>query len=211
VKDLFALLIAVLSWIAVPVLLLAAYNHWVLEPKRPRSPEGVAEPAPVYIRAANFLVPFVIVAAVYYIGVSVVFGWIKEISQPLSWFALPVGLWCAIDSWWLAPRRKLAHGAEVKDPPLVRAAYTVLPVLIIAVVVRMITAEKLDFSVVLLALSCSPGWPGRSITSYFASSATRKRPNPAPSTMRAAFFRWRSSYSSCAPSSSSRSASRPIR
>ena len=42
------------------------------------------------------------------IGVSEVFGWAREIAVPLSWAAMPVGLWCAIDSWLLAPRRQIA-------------------------------------------------------------------------------------------------------
>ena len=157
-KDLLGLLVALLSWLAVPVLLLAAYDHFVLEPKRPRSPEGVAEPAPAYIRIANSLVPFVLLAVVFQIGVRVVFDWLKEVAVPLSWFAAPIGLWCAIDSWLLAPGRRAAAGAaEGKDPPLVRAAYTVLPALVVAVVVRMVSAATLDFSLVLLVLSLATG------------------------------------------------------
>jgi len=147
-----------LSWLAVPVLLLAAYDHFLLEPKRPRSAEGVQAAAPMYIRVANFLVPFVILAVVFQIGIRVVFDWLKEVAVPISWFAAPVGLWCAIDSWWLAPRRAAVAGsADVKDPPLVRAAYAVLPVLVVAVVIRMISAEALDFSLVLLLLSLATG------------------------------------------------------
>jgi signal peptidase I len=158
VKDLLSLLATVLAWAAVPVLLLAAFDHFVLEPKRPRSPEDVPEPAPAYLRVANFLVPFVLIAAVFHIGVRVVFDWLKEVAVPLSWFAAPIGLWCAIDSWWLAPRRAAVAGtADVKDPPLVRAAYAVLPVLVVAVVIRMISAETLDFSLVLLLLSVATG------------------------------------------------------
>jgi len=158
VKDLLGLLVMLLSWLAVPVLLLAAYDHFLLEPKRPRSAEGVPAAAPVYIRVANFLVPFVILAVVFQIGIRVVFDWLKDVAVPLSWFAAPVGLWCAIDSWWLAPRRVAAAGtADVKDPPLMRAAYAVLPVLVVAVVIRMISAESLDFSLVLLLLSLATG------------------------------------------------------
>ncbi len=83
---------------------------------------------------------------------------LKQAAVPLSWLAIPVGLWCAIDSWIFAPRRAIAAGTAVAaDPPLTRAAYAVLPVLVLAVVLRMITAESLDFSLVLLLLSVCTG------------------------------------------------------
>ena len=102
-------LILLLAVLAVPVVLIAAYDKWVLAPKRPRTPEGEVTPGPLYVRVADFLLPFVLVAAVLKIGVSDVFGWAKEIAVPLSWFAAPIGLWCAIDSWIFAPRRQIAR------------------------------------------------------------------------------------------------------
>jgi signal peptidase I len=83
---------------------------------------------------------------------------LKNVAVPLSWLALPVGLWCAVDSWVLAPRRAVAAGtANAPDPAPVRIAYAVLPYLVIAVIVRLITAEALDFSLVLLLLSAATG------------------------------------------------------
>ena len=32
---------------------------------------------------------------------------LKQVAVPASWLAIPVGLWCAIDSWLLAPRRQV--------------------------------------------------------------------------------------------------------
>jgi signal peptidase I len=152
------LLISLLAWLAVPVVLVALYDKWVLAPKRPRSPDGVVTPGPLYTRVANFLVPFVILAVVLRIGVSLVFNWVGEVAVPLSWFAVPIGIWAAIDSWLLAPRRKIAAGSlDAPDPPFMRALYTVLPVFVIAPVVRMIRAETLDFSLVLLLLSLFTG------------------------------------------------------
>jgi signal peptidase I len=101
---------------------------------------------------------------------------------PLSWFAAPVGLWCAIDSWFFAPRRVAAAGTlNVKDPPLVRAAYAVLPILVVAVVVRMISAETLDFSLVLLLLSVATGvvWAA----DHFVFRKTRDPKLPEPGTV----------------------------
>src|SRR5215467_14045634 len=83
---------------------------------------------------------------------------IKNVAVPASWLAAPVGLWCAIDSWLLAPKRAAAAGVpNPPDPVPVRVAYAVLPYLIVAVIVRLITAEALDFSLVLLVLSLVTG------------------------------------------------------
>jgi signal peptidase I len=147
-----------LSILALPVLLIWAYDKWLLEPARPKDAQGEAEPGPMYVRIANLLLPFCLIAVVLRIGVNEVFGWAREIAVPLSWAAVPIGLWCAIDSWILAPRRQIAQGSHaVKDPPVVRAAYAVLPVLVVALIVRMISAETLDFSLVLLMLSLGTG------------------------------------------------------
>ena len=143
-------LIMLLAVLAVPVLLIAAYDKWVLGPKRPRTPEGQVTPGPLYVRVADFLLPFALFALVVKIGVSEVFGWAKIVAVPLSWLAAPVGLWCAIDSWLFAPYRQ-------KDPPLLRAAYALLPVLVVALIVRLISAETLDFILVLLLLSLATG------------------------------------------------------
>jgi signal peptidase I len=151
-------LVLPLSVLAVPVVMVCAYDHWVAEPRRPKTPEGHPAIAPLHARIAYGLLPFVLIAVVMLIGVPVVFGWIKEVSGPLSWLAAPVAVWCALDSWLFAPRRAIAAGsARVPDPPLLRAAYALLPLLIIAVIVRMISAETLDFSLVLLVLSVATG------------------------------------------------------
>ncbi|MEO8017193.1 MAG: signal peptidase I [Pseudomonadota bacterium] len=151
-------LVTLLAFLAVPVLLIAAYDKWVLAPKRPRSPEGEIAPGPAYTRVANFLLPIVLIAVVFKLGVGLVFGWAKDLAVPLSLVAAPIAIWCAIDSWLLAPRRKIAAGSvNAPDPPLMRAMYAVLPVFVLAPIVRMISAETLDFSLVLLLLSVFTG------------------------------------------------------
>jgi signal peptidase I len=150
--------ITLLAYLALPVILVALYDRFVLQPQRPKTRDGEPVPGPAYVRVAGTLLPFVIVAAVMKIGVNEVFTWAREIARPLSWLALPVGLWCALDSWFLAPRRQIAaRSADVPDPVLLRIAYAVLPVLVIAVIVRLISAESLDFSLVLLILSLATG------------------------------------------------------
>ena len=76
----------------------------------------------------------------------------------LSWLAIPVGLVAVIDDWFLRPRRQLAaSGQDAKDPVLVSVAYGVLPILIIAAVLRLLLAERLDFSAVLLLITVITG------------------------------------------------------
>jgi signal peptidase I len=151
-------LIALLSWLALPVVLVWLYDMFVLAPKRPRLDNGEAAPGPQYTRIAGYLVVPVIVAVIYRIGVAEVFAWAKEVAVPLSWAAVPVGILCGIDSWLFAPYRLAAIGpVPERDPLLMRAAYAVLPVLVVAVIVRMISAETLDFSLVLLLLSLATG------------------------------------------------------
>src|SRR5262245_34146101 len=76
----------------------------------------------------------------------------------LSWLAIPVGLLAVIDDWFLRPKRQLAaSGQGAKDPVLVSVAYGVLPVLIIAAVLRLLLAERLDFSAVLLLITVVTG------------------------------------------------------
>ena len=157
-SRLLDLLAIPLSWLALPVILVYLYDKFVLAPHRPKDAKGETEPGPTYTRVAGWLLPFVILAVIRRVGVSEVFALAREISGPLSWAAIPVGLWCAFDSWILAPRRQIAAGTlAVQDPPLLRVAYAVLPVLVIAVIVRMISAERLDFSLVLLLLSIATG------------------------------------------------------
>jgi signal peptidase I len=73
----------------------------------------------------------------------------------LSWLAVPVGLVCIVDDWLLRPRR--TPGAGAADAPLMRILYGVLPLLIGAAVLRLLLAERLDFSAVLLAITLATG------------------------------------------------------
>ena len=76
----------------------------------------------------------------------------------LSWLALPVSIVCIVDDWLLRPARTLAAPpAAVRDAPLMRLLYGALPVLIVAAVLRLLLAERLDFSTVLLAITVATG------------------------------------------------------
>ena len=65
----------------------------------------------------------------------------------LSWLALPVTLVCIVDDWFLRPRRALTPARRwCAMAPLMTLLYYALPVLIIAAVLRLLLAERLDFS-----------------------------------------------------------------
>jgi signal peptidase I len=75
-----------------------------------------------------------------------------QLIEWLSWVALPATVVAVIDDWFLRPRRRIAAlPAVAADPPWLRALYGVLPVLLIAVILRMLVAERMDFSTVLTA------------------------------------------------------------
>jgi signal peptidase I len=75
----------------------------------------------------------------------------------LSWLALPVGVACIVDDWFLRPRRALADPAAPRDAPLMTFLYSALPALIGCAVLRLLVAERLDFSAVLLAITVVTG------------------------------------------------------
>ncbi len=72
----------------------------------------------------------------------------------LSWLAVPVGLICIVDDWLLRPRRP-PDGA---DAPVMKLLYWVLPILIGGGVLRLLLAERLDFSAVLLLITVVTGF-----------------------------------------------------
>jgi signal peptidase I len=83
---------------------------------------------------------------------------IEQLVAALAWLALPVGLICAIDDWLLRPKRQTAAAPEIApDPPVLSFAYRLLPLLILAVVVRVFVSEQVDLSTVLVVISAVAG------------------------------------------------------
>ena len=182
-NSLFKTLIVILSWLALPAVLVWAHEKWIGRPGRPVDAQGKPAKPPLYVTLADWLLWPAIFAVMLRIGFPTVMGWLKTVSVPLSWAAIPVGLWCAIDSWLLAPRRAVDAGtAHPPDPMPVKLAYAVLPYLVVAVIVRMITAESLDFSLVLLVLSVVTGVVWLLDTLFFrkprAAAAAAAKPVP---------------------------------
>src|SRR6516164_3373609 len=75
----------------------------------------------------------------------------------LSWLALPVALICIVDDWFLRPQRLIAAAAPPQDAPFMTFLYSALPVLIACAVLRLLVAERLDFSAVLLGITVLTG------------------------------------------------------
>ncbi|MEY4761048.1 MAG: hypothetical protein RLZZ200_904 [Pseudomonadota bacterium] len=76
---------------------------------------------------------------------------LKLIVDLLALLLVPVGVWALIDDWFLRPHRRLAaHPGQPVESPFTRLVYGVLPVLVCAAVVRMVLAERMDFSLVLV-------------------------------------------------------------
>jgi signal peptidase I len=83
---------------------------------------------------------------------------LMQIITVLAWISIPATLIGVVDDWFLRPRRQLALAPQIaRDPPFITAVYYALPVLIIAGVVRLLSAEELDFSAVLLLISVVTG------------------------------------------------------
>lgn len=86
----------------------------------------------------------------------------QQLISLLSWLALPVALVCIVDDWFLRPRRQARASAGVgadagTDPRPMRVLYGALPLLILFGVYRLLTAERMDFSVVLVAITAVSG------------------------------------------------------
>jgi signal peptidase I len=81
-----------------------------------------------------------------------------HIIVALSWLALPVGLVCLVDDWFLRPRRQIAALPQpARNPMLVAFAYHALPILVAAAVLRLLVAERLDFALVLSLITILTG------------------------------------------------------
>ena len=80
---------------------------------------------------------------------------LTQILTILSILALPAALIAVVDDWFLRPRRRLAGNAA--DPPLLGTIYFVLPILLVAAVLRLLGSERLDFSLVLVIVVAAAG------------------------------------------------------
>jgi signal peptidase I len=76
----------------------------------------------------------------------------------LSWIAIPVAALCVVDDWFFRPRRQLAAAPQpAQDPVWLTFAYRALPFLVGAGVLRLLFADRLDFSAVLVLITVVTG------------------------------------------------------
>jgi signal peptidase I len=83
-------------------------------------------------------------------------AFVMQLIVILAWLAIPVGVLCVIDDWLYRPRRVLAPEPP-PDPAFIALCYRLLPVLLVAVVVRVLLAAAVNFSAVLLLICAVTG------------------------------------------------------
>jgi signal peptidase I len=81
---------------------------------------------------------------------------LTQLVSILAWLALPALLIAIVDDWFLRPRRRLAHAAAA-EPALLAVVHYILPVLLIAAVLQVLSAERLDFSLLLVLVAAIAG------------------------------------------------------
>jgi signal peptidase I len=87
-----------------------------------------------------------------------VMQYVTSFATYLSWVAIPAGLVAVVDDWFRRPYRQIATAPQrAEDPPLISVIYYSLPLLAAAAVIRLLVAEKLDFSAVLLLITVATG------------------------------------------------------
>jgi signal peptidase I len=83
---------------------------------------------------------------------------VMQIVTFMSWIAIPVALITIIDDWFRRPFRQIASAPQrAPDPKALAALYYVLPLFAAAAVIRLLVAERLDFSAVLLGITVATG------------------------------------------------------
>ena len=80
-----------------------------------------------------------------------------QIISVLAWIALPVALVAVADDWFRRPYRNIAAPQLAADPVLFSVIYHALPLFAAAGIIRLLTAERLDFSAVLLGITVLTG------------------------------------------------------
>lgn len=80
---------------------------------------------------------------------------LTPILTVLAVLAIPATLIAVVDDWFLRPRRRLAGNNT--DPAPLTVIYLVLPVLLVAAVLRLLGSERLDFSLILVLIVAVAG------------------------------------------------------
>ena len=81
---------------------------------------------------------------------------LSQLITILAWLALPATLIAVVDDWFVRPRRRVAN-EKATEPAVVSVVYYVLPVLLVAAVIRLLSSERLDFSLLLVLVAAVAG------------------------------------------------------
>jgi signal peptidase I len=83
---------------------------------------------------------------------------LSQLITILAWLALPATLIAIVDDWFVRPRRRIAtETGTAAEPPVIAVVYYVLPVLLVAAVIRLLGSERLDFSLLLVLVAAVAG------------------------------------------------------
>jgi hypothetical protein len=83
---------------------------------------------------------------------------LMKLIMLLSWVAIPVAAVCVVDDWFIRPKRQLAAAPQpAHDPVWLTFCYRALPFLVGAGVLRLLFADRLDFSAVLVLITVVTG------------------------------------------------------
>lgn len=84
---------------------------------------------------------------------------IDLVISALALLALPVATLCVIDDWFVRPGRQLIlkDGQPTPDPLVMRLLYGALPFLVIAWFFKLMSAQRADFSLVLIMITVASG------------------------------------------------------
>src|SRR6185312_9415905 len=83
---------------------------------------------------------------------------LTQIVTIIAWIAIPAVLIGAADDWFRRPLRRIAAAPEpARDPPLMSALYLALPLFVAGAIIRLLLAERLDFSSVLFGITVVTG------------------------------------------------------
>jgi len=84
---------------------------------------------------------------------------LESLIAALALLAVPVGILCVIDDWFIRPGRQLVlkDGQPARDPLIMRLMYGALPVLVLAAFLQLLSAQRADFSLVLILITAVSG------------------------------------------------------
>ena len=76
----------------------------------------------------------------------------------MAWVAIPAAVIAIVDDWFRRPFRNIAAAPQrAPDPAVFAVLYYVLPLFAAAGIIRLLTAERLDFSTVLFGITVATG------------------------------------------------------